>query len=292
MTIFSALCGWSGRSLKSLTCAPHEIQVISKLWSTWGADFDPPPPQPQNSLLRTSVCNQVSHGNSYKGEPGRGKNCSHCNFQDFHSLSKENQVSLARTFLSEPGSGSEINWVEGFGDKFGESLGGGQAPPSFWKVPGLPRKFPKLPRKFFGKFPGGSRTMELNSNPGVPRKFPRLPGEFPGLPRKFFGKFPGGQPLSLGSLTPSPDPQRFSLRVGGWKIDPDHGLRPWSQTPSEHCKPYAWRTFCVWRALFWIWSRRPRAEGARVDPCLLYGTADVLRARSSQVMKIGQIGQK
>ena len=73
--------------------------------------------------------------------------------------------------------------------KFGESLGGSQAPPSFWEVPGLPRKFPKLPRKFFGDFPGSSLTVELNSNPGVPRKFPRLsiPEVDPGLPRKFPG---------------------------------------------------------------------------------------------------------
>ena len=38
--------------------------------------------------------------------------------------------------------------------------------------------------------------------------------------------------------------------------------RPWSQSPSEHCKPYARRVFCVWSTLFWIWSRRPRAQGA------------------------------
>ena len=92
------------------------------------------------------------------------------------------------------------------GDKFGESLGGSQAPPSFWEVPGLPRKFPELPRKFFGDFPGSSLTVELNSNPEVPRKFPKLPRKFPKLPRKF-PDFPGGQPLSLGSLTPSPDSQ-------------------------------------------------------------------------------------
>ena len=96
------------------------------------------------------------------------------------------------------------------GDKFGESLEGSQAPPSFWEVPRLPRKFPKLPRKFFGDFPGGSLTVELSSNPGVPRKFPRLPRKFPKLPRKF-PDFPGGQPLSLGSLTPSPDSQKLSL---------------------------------------------------------------------------------
>ena len=98
------------------------------------------------------------------------------------------------------------------GDKFGESLGGSQAPPSFWEVPGLPRKFPELPRKFFSDFPGSSLTVELNSNPEVPRKFPRLPRKFPKLPRKS-PDFPGGQPLSLGSLTPSFDSQKLSLIV-------------------------------------------------------------------------------
>ena len=86
------------------------------------------------------------------------------------------------------------------GDKFGESLGGSQATPSFWEVPGLPRKFPKLPRKFFGDFPGSSLTVELYSNPRVPRKFPKLPRKFPGLPRR--------SALPLGSLTPSPDSQK------------------------------------------------------------------------------------
>ena len=98
------------------------------------------------------------------------------------------------------------------GDKFGESLGGSQATPSFWEVPGLPRKFPKLPRKFFGDFPGSSLTVELYSNPGVPRKFPRLPRKFPGLPRKFPG-LPRRSALSLGSLTPSPDSQKLSLMI-------------------------------------------------------------------------------
>ena len=96
------------------------------------------------------------------------------------------------------------------GDKFGESLEGSQVPPSFWEVPGLPQKFPELPQNFFGDFPGSSLTVELNSNPEVPRKFPGLPRKFPKLPRKF-PDFPGGQPLSLGSLTPSPDSQKLSL---------------------------------------------------------------------------------
>ena len=88
--------------------------------------------------------------------------------------------------------------------------GGSQAPPSFWEVPGLPRKFPGLPRKFFGDFPESPLTVELNSNPEAPRKFPKPPRKFPKLPRRF-PDFPGGQPLSLGSLTPSPDSQKLSL---------------------------------------------------------------------------------
>ena len=36
-----------------------------------------------------------------QGEPGRGKRCFHCNFHDFHSLSKENQVSFVSTILFE-----------------------------------------------------------------------------------------------------------------------------------------------------------------------------------------------
>ena len=46
-----------------------------------------------------------------------------------------------------------------------------------------------------------------------PRKFPKLPRKFPKLPRKF-RDFLGGQPLSLGSLTPSPDSQKLSLKSG------------------------------------------------------------------------------
>ena len=58
---------------------------------------------------------------------------------------------------------------------FGESLGGSQATPSFWKVPGLPRKFPELPRKFSCDLPESSLAVESNSNPEVPQKFPRFP---------------------------------------------------------------------------------------------------------------------
>ena len=44
-------------------------------------------------------------------------NCSQGNFQNFHSLSKENQVSLVRAFLSDPGSESKIRRLKGWGRK-------------------------------------------------------------------------------------------------------------------------------------------------------------------------------
>ena len=104
----------------------------------------------------------------------------------------------------------EGGWLALIGDRFGESLGGSQASPSFWKVPGLPRKFPKLPRKFFGDFPRSSLTVELICNPGVPGSFPDFPGSSPDFPGSSLD-FPRGQPLSLGSLTPFADSQKLSL---------------------------------------------------------------------------------
>ena len=82
--------------------------------------------------------------------------------------------------------------------------------PELLEVPGLPRKFPELPWQFFGDFPGSSLTVELNSNPDVPRKFPRRSPEVPQTSPEV-PALPGGQPLSLGSLTPSPDSQKLSL---------------------------------------------------------------------------------
>ena len=67
-----------------------------------------------------------------------------------------------------------------FGDKLGESLGGSQAPPRFWKFPGLPRKYPRrLPRKFsqcgFQEHSRGS--------PEVSRTSLAVPPDFPGSSR-------------------------------------------------------------------------------------------------------------
>ena len=77
-----------------------------------------------------------------------------------------------------------------FGDKFGESLGGTQAPASFWEVPGLPRKFPELPRKLFGDFPEVLSLWNLTiirGSPEVSQTSPEVPQtspEVPGLPRR------------------------------------------------------------------------------------------------------------
>ena len=96
-----------------------------------------------------------------------------------------------------------------FGDKFGESLGGSQAPPSFWKSPDFPGSSPatspevfrRLPRKF-------SHCGILQQSRGSPEVSQTSP-EVPGLPRR--------SALSLGSLTPSPDSQKLSLTNGHHK---------------------------------------------------------------------------
>ena len=67
---------------------------------------------------------------------GPGRNCSHCSFQDFHFLSKENQASLVRTFLSEPGSAeSKISRLGGWGWK---------KDPDLWELDSV-RRFPMEP---------------------------------------------------------------------------------------------------------------------------------------------------
>ena len=69
-----------------------------------------------------------------------------------------------------------------FGDKFGESLVGSQAPPSFWEVPGLPRKFPELPRKFSATSPEVLSLWNLTAIRRVPGSFPNFPGSSPNFP--------------------------------------------------------------------------------------------------------------
>ena len=61
------------------------------------------PTHPLTSLVRISIYNQVSNGSSWK-KPGRGKNCSHCNFQDCRSP-------------IDTGSESKIGKLGGWGGK-------------------------------------------------------------------------------------------------------------------------------------------------------------------------------
>ena len=63
------------------------------------------PPPPTTEFLREDFCLQP--GLRWKFLLRRtwsDENGSHCSFQDFHSLTKENQVSLLRIFFSEPNS--------------------------------------------------------------------------------------------------------------------------------------------------------------------------------------------
>ena len=115
-------------------------------------------------------------------------------FSEFH-------IRRDATYLTSPSM--DINWRQ-----IWQAAGRESDSP---ELLGSPRTFPEVPRtspEVFGDFPGSSLTVELNSNPEVPRKFPKLPRKFPKLPRKF-RDFPGGQPLSLGSLTPSRDSQKL-----------------------------------------------------------------------------------
>ena len=144
------------------------------------------------------------------------------------------------------------------GDKCGESLGGSQAPPSFWEVPGSsPELLP--PEVFRWPSPGSSLTVELNKKlPEVPWKFPwkfpksspNFPGSFPNFPRsspkvpQTSPDFPGGQPLSLGSLTPSPDSQKLPLTP---MLVPDafyeyngSSARPHVRRPFQDARSYHW----------------------------------------------------
>ena len=88
--------------------------------------------------------------------------------------------------------------IQSFGDKFGESLGGSQAPRSFWNVPGLPQKFPELPPEDFS-------LWNLTAIDGFPGSFPDFPGSSPDVPRSFPGlprrSAPfSGKPDTLSSL--------------------------------------------------------------------------------------------
>ena len=71
------------------------------------------------------------------------------------------------------------------------------------------------------KLPEKGNFLEINlasrwegvKLPRASGKSPDFPGSSPDVPRSS-PNFPGGRPLSLGSLTPSPDSQKLSLNYG------------------------------------------------------------------------------
>ena len=96
--------------------------------------------------------------------------------QNMKSTTLFRWVSWGNLLILEPNLPTRRGLSQIFGDKFGESLGGSQAPPSFWEVPGLPRKFPELPRKFSATSPEVPSLLNLTA-------IPRFPGSSPNFPR-------------------------------------------------------------------------------------------------------------
>ena len=103
---------------------------------------------------------------------------------------------------SSTGGISEQSWrVAGRESGSPELLG---SPPT---SPEVPRTSPEVFRRLPWKFSRYGTKQQSRGSPEVSLTYPDVPQtspEVPGLPR-------GGQPLSLGSLTPSPDSQELSL---------------------------------------------------------------------------------
>ena len=88
----------------------------------------------------------------------------------------KNNINKLKVIRTGPTITSQI------GDKFGESLVGSQAPPSFWEVPGLPQKFPELPRKISATSPEVLSLWNLTAIQRFPGSFPDFPGSSPNFP--------------------------------------------------------------------------------------------------------------
>ena len=91
---------------------------------------------------------------------------------------------------------------------------GVRLPPSFWDVPGLPRKFPELLRKFSATSPEVLSLWNLTAIQRFPGSFPNFPGSSPNFPGSS-GTSPEVSPFLWEALTPSPDSQKLSLKISG-----------------------------------------------------------------------------
>ena len=71
-------------------------------------------------------------------------------------------------------------FIVGARDKFGESLGGSQAPPSFWRAsgrsPDFPGSSPNFPGNFSATSPEVLSLWNLTAIQGFPGSFPNFPG--------------------------------------------------------------------------------------------------------------------
>ena len=100
-----------------------------------------------------------------------------------------------------------------------------------WRVVGRESKSPDFPGSspdFPGSFSATSpEVLSLSNLTAIQRftgSFPNFPGSCPDFPGSF-SDFPGSRPLSLGSLTPSPDSQKLSLMCSG---------TTWSETNNRY----------------------------------------------------------
>ena len=87
---------------------------------------------------------------------------------------------------------------------------GVRLPRASGKSPDFPGSSPNFPGSFSVTSPEVLSLWNFTAIQGFPGSFPDFPGSFPDFPGSV-PDFPGGQPLSLGSLTPSPDSQKLSL---------------------------------------------------------------------------------
>ena len=122
-------------------------------------------------------------------------------------LGSREQGNLRKCSPSALESWRQIWRVAGRESGFPDLLG---SPRPSGKSPDFAGSSPNFPGSFSATSPEVPSLWNFTAIRRFPGSFPKLPRKFPKLPRKF-RDFPGGQPLSLGSLTPSPDSQKLSL---------------------------------------------------------------------------------
>ena len=98
-TYHNAVQGSSRRWFRTHKKCSPKITTLGMRIKFW-------PPPPTLDFLSKDFCLQPGRGWKFllRRTCCRGKNCSHCSLQSFHSLTKANQVSLVRIRFSHPES--------------------------------------------------------------------------------------------------------------------------------------------------------------------------------------------